>query len=87
LHVTLQELGPLIRTHRLQAGLSIQVVAARAGVDRTLLSRLENQRLPEMGYAKLQRVLAVLELEFAVRPAGGLPTLTDLQRAASRGEE
>lgn len=30
-------------------------LADMAGVDRTLLSRLENQHLAEMGYAKLQR--------------------------------
>ncbi len=65
----LTELAVLIRTERKRAGLSMQSLAELAGVDRTTLSRLENQRLPELGYAKLERILAVLGLEFAVRPA------------------
>lgn len=84
--MTLQELGPIVHEHRRRAGLSMQALADMAGVDRTLLSRLENQHLAEMGYAKLQRLLAVLGLEFSVRSAGGLPTLQDLQRDALRGD-
>lgn len=76
----LQELGDFIRTERKRAGLSLQSLAQLAGVDRTLLSKLENQRLPEMGYTKLERVLGVLNLELTVRPSDGLPTLRDLQR-------
>ena len=76
----LQEIGALIRTERKQAGLSTQVLSELAGIDRTTLSKLENQRLSEMGFAKLVRILSVLELEFSVRPSGGLPTLNDLRR-------
>lgn len=85
--MTLLELGPFIRQQRKRAGLSMQALSDLAGVDRTTLSKLENQRLPEMGYAKLERVLAVLGLAFSVGPAGGLPTLKDLQRENARGQE
>lgn len=76
----LSDLGLLIRKERKAAGLSIQSLAEVAGVDRTTLSKLENQRLPEMGYAKLERVLAVLGFELTALKAQGLPTLNDLQR-------
>ena len=79
----LSDLGQLIRKKRKEADLSMQALADQAGVDRTLLSRLENQRLPEMGYAKLERVLAVLGLELRVQPVDRLPTLNDLQRQRS----
>ncbi|WP_227712479.1 helix-turn-helix domain-containing protein [Marinobacter zhanjiangensis] len=82
----LAELGSRIREERKRAGLTMQELSEMAGVDRTMLSRLENQRLPEMGFAKLQRVLAVLGLEFAVRPVGGLPTLNDLQREQAKSD-
>ena len=82
----LTELAVLIRTERKRAGLSMQSLAELAGVDRTTLSRLENQRLPELGYAKLERILAVLGLEFSVRPTGALPTLNDLKRDREQGD-
>ena len=85
--MTLLELGPYIRQERKRAGLSMQALAEMAGVDRTTISKLENQHLPEMGYAKLERVLAILGLEFSVRPVDGLPTLKDLQRENARGRE
>ncbi|MBR9870845.1 MAG: helix-turn-helix transcriptional regulator [Gammaproteobacteria bacterium] len=85
--MTLLDLGPYIREERKRAGLSMQALAEMAGVDRTTLSKLENQRLPEMGYAKLERLLAALNLEFSIRPVGGLPTLKDLQRERLGGDE
>jgi transcriptional regulator with XRE-family HTH domain len=82
----LSDLGLFIRKERKAAGLSIQTLAELAGVDRTTLSKLENQRLPEMGYAKLERVLAVLGFELATRAVQGLPTLNDLQRQNRGGQ-
>lgn len=76
----LGDLGLLIRKERKRAGLTIQALAEQASVDRTILSKLENQRLPEMGYAKLARLLAVLGLELTTRAVNQLPTLNDLQR-------
>ena len=81
----LQELGVLIRAERMRAGLSMQALADRAGIDRTTLSKLENQRLSELGFAKLARVLGVLDLAFSVVPDSGLPTLNDLRREQGRG--
>lgn len=75
------DLGPYIRQHRIRQGLSITELASRAGLDRSLLSRLENQRLPEIGYAKLSRVLANLDLELRPVKASPLPTLDDLLNA------
>ncbi len=76
----LSDLGLFIRKERKAAGLTIQRLSELAGVDRTILSKLENERLPEMGYAKLERVLSILGFELTARPTPSLPTLNDLQR-------
>lgn len=76
----LSDLGLFIRKERKAAGLTIQRLSELADVDRTILSKLENERLPEMGYAKLERVLNILGLELTARPTPSLPTLNDLQR-------
>ena len=81
----LSDLGLLIRKKRKQAGLSIQTLAEQSNVHRTMLSKLENQRLPEMGYANLERVLAVLELELTTKTTV-LPTLNDLVRMNREAE-
>jgi len=82
----LSDLGLFIRKERKAAGLSIQSLAELASVDRTTLSKLENERLPEMGYAKLERVLAVLGFELSAQTVQGLPTLNDLQRQNREGQ-
>lgn len=78
--MNLLDLSETIRSERKRRGLTIQSLAQLAHVDRTLISKLENKKLPELGYAKVVRLLAILGLELSVRPTGGLPTLDDLQR-------
>lgn len=83
----LAEIGDLIRSERKRAGFTIQRLSELAGIDRTLLSRLENKRLPEIGYTKIERVLEVLGLQLVVQASSGLPTLRDLQRQAQEKRE
>jgi transcriptional regulator with XRE-family HTH domain len=78
--MNLQDLGETVKTERKRRGLTAQTLAQLANVDRTLISKLENKKLPELGYAKVSRILAILGLELSIRPEGGLPTLNDLQR-------
>ncbi|WP_151704233.1 helix-turn-helix domain-containing protein [Nitrincola alkalilacustris] len=78
------DLGVCVRQVRRRKGYSMQALADMAGVDRSTLSKLENQRLPELGYGKVVRLLAVLELELIVRPASPLPTLPELLRDMNR---
>lgn len=78
--MNLQDMSEIIRTERKRRGLTAQTLAQLANVDRTLISKLENKKLPELGYAKVSRILAILGLELSVRPERGLPTLDDLQR-------
>lgn len=78
--MNIQDVGVFIRTERKRQNLTIQRLAEQAGVDRTLLSKLENQRLPEMGFAKLERILSVLGSELMLMSSGGLPTLNDLKK-------
>lgn len=85
--MNLQDLGVFICTERKRQNLTIQRLAEQAGVDRTLLSKLENQRLPEMGFAKLERILAVLGSELMPKSSGGLPTLNDLKKVELTGSD
>lgn len=77
------DLGVCVRQARRRKGYSMQTLADMAGVDRSTLSKLENQHLPELGYGKVVRLLAALELELVVRPASPLPTLPELLRDMS----
>ena len=79
--MNLLDLSETIRSEHKRRRLTIQSLAQLANVDRTLISKLENKKLPDLGYAKVVRLLAILGLELSVRPTGGLPTLDDLQRA------
>lgn len=83
----LDEMSDLIRSERKNAGFTIQRLSELAGVDRTLLSRLENKRLSEIGYTKIERVLEVLGLQLVAQASTGLPTLRDLQRQAQEYRE
>jgi transcriptional regulator with XRE-family HTH domain len=57
-----------------QAGL-----AKKAGVSRSTIDSLENGRLGELGYSKVNNILAALGLELTLREAAGRrPTLEDL---------
>lgn len=76
----LDEVANQIRAARLQKKLSAGRLAEAAGIDPSLLSRLENHRLAEMGYAKLARLLDQVGLEFAIVPKSPLPTLLDMRR-------
>jgi transcriptional regulator with XRE-family HTH domain len=78
--MTLQELGVFVRQERHRQALSALALAEQADIDRSLLSKLENQRLPELGFTKVARLLQVLGFELTPRARGGLPTLMDLQR-------
>ncbi|HZZ40633.1 MAG TPA: helix-turn-helix domain-containing protein [Acidobacteriaceae bacterium] len=59
-----------------QAGL-----AKKAGLSRSTIDALENGRLGELGYAKVNNILAALGLELTLREVSAArPTLEDLMR-------
>lgn len=62
-----QQLGPLIRALRKQAGLTQADVAGHLGVTRQAVSELENR--PEAAtFERLMRLCAVLGVEIALQP-------------------
>ncbi|MGH8292489.1 MAG: helix-turn-helix domain-containing protein [Gammaproteobacteria bacterium] len=67
LHAT----GRLIAERRRTRGLTLQQLAARAGVGRSTLAALEAGKLDELGFAKVARLCAALDLVLEARP----PTL------------
>lgn len=78
--MSLDTVADRIKATRLQQQLSASQLASDAGIDPSLLSRLENHRLAEMGYVKLSRLLEQLGLEFAIVPQSPLRTLLDMRR-------
>jgi transcriptional regulator with XRE-family HTH domain len=76
---TLPELSGILKRQRKALGWSQAELARRAGVGRSTLDALENERLGELGFVKVARILAVLGLELEARPfAPHRPTLDDL---------
>ena len=68
--LTLPALGEAIATRRKASGLSQTALARKAGVGRSTLDALENARLGELGFAKVERILAALGLELGLQDAG-----------------
>lgn len=62
-----QQLAPLIRAMRRQAGLSQAALAARLGVSHQAISQMEKQ--PErVTVERLMRVLGALKVDLVLRP-------------------
>jgi HTH-type transcriptional regulator/antitoxin HipB len=83
----LSELGTEIGNRRRLLKLSQAELTRRAHVSRATLDALENQRIGEIGFAKLSRILAALDLELKLQAVGQRrPTLEDL-RAEGRDDQ
>ena len=63
-----EDVGELIHRRRIKMGLSDQQLAARAGIDRGTLARIQSGE--SRGYTQVQAVLRALD-EFEVEAAGG----------------
>ena len=77
--MTLQEIGPVLRSARKQAKLSQQQLARPLGMSRATISALESGRCEEIGFGKLAALFAVLGLEILVGPRKSRPTIDDLR--------
>lgn len=76
--MTLPEIGRRVKEARQRAALTQAQLAQSSGLSRLTIVHLETGALSDLGVRKLERVLAVLELEIALRHASPLPTLDDL---------
>jgi transcriptional regulator with XRE-family HTH domain len=77
----LLDIGELIKRARRDANMTRVHLATLSGVSRARIEALENQRVPEMGYNSVLRLLRVLGLDLAVTTFNrGRPTADDLRR-------
>ena len=75
----LVDIAEEIAKQRKAAGLSRAELAKRALVSRSTLEALENGRIGELGYAKVNRILTALGLELKVQEMNhSRPTLDEL---------
>ena len=75
----LVDIAEEIAKQRKVIGLSRAELAKRALVSRSTLEALENGRIGELGYAKVNKILTVLGLEFRLQEMNSSrPTLDEL---------
>jgi transcriptional regulator with XRE-family HTH domain len=77
--LTLLSVGERIGAKRKALGLSQTALASRARIGRSTLDALENGRIGELGFSKIDRLLSVLGLELKIQEsASRRPTLEEL---------
>jgi transcriptional regulator with XRE-family HTH domain len=77
--MTLQDLAPILRQARKQAGLSQAQLAQPLGMSRATISALESGRCTEIGFAKLAALFDFLGLDITVATRRSRPTIDDLR--------
>src|SRR5207253_2542362 len=86
--LNLNTIGHLVAELRRARGLTLRELAVAAGIGRSTLAALESGKLPELGFAKVARLCAAVDLALEARPLATLlpQILLGLQsRAASHG--
>ena len=77
--LTLASLSGQIAARRKALGLSQAVLAKKASVGHSTLDALENNRLGELGFSKITKILSALGLELKLQEASSRrPTLEEL---------
>lgn len=66
--MNLHSIGKLIAERRRARGLTLHALAAMAGVGRSTLAALETGKLIELGFAKVTRICAAVDLTLEARP-------------------
>jgi transcriptional regulator with XRE-family HTH domain len=85
LMLNLHDIARVVVRERKRLKLTQYELAAKAGVSRLLVARLETERLPELGAKKLIRILNAVGLDLRITSLNKKrPTLEDLQ--AEEGE-
>jgi transcriptional regulator with XRE-family HTH domain len=78
--IDLSTIGEAVRKRRKELGLSQQELAELANVARNRIAPLENDRLPEIGFRTLTKILHALGLDLRVTTLNRQrPTLDDLR--------
>jgi transcriptional regulator with XRE-family HTH domain len=86
--MNLSSLGRLVAERRRTMGLTLRGLAAAAGVGRSTVAALEAGALVELGFVKVSRICASLDLAVEVRPlALEAPLMTHRHLTESAGRE
>lgn len=75
----LDELGFEIKTLRKEKKWSQDDLAKYSGITKRTISKIENGFIDEVGIKKVETILDLLGVEFALRPKGRPKTLEELQ--------
>jgi transcriptional regulator with XRE-family HTH domain len=77
--LALTSIGEQIAAHRKRLKLSQAELSRKAAISRATLDALENGRAGEMGFSKVAKLLAALDLELTLETASShRPTLDEL---------
>jgi len=77
--LSLAQIGKQVASERKRRHLTQKALAELAGVSRATMDLLENGRATDIGYSKLARILAGLELELRLAPVvSRRPTLDEI---------
>jgi transcriptional regulator with XRE-family HTH domain len=83
---TLSEVAEQLKQARREAGLSQAEIAARAGLNRLTVGRMENLARGDMSVSALVRLLAAAGYDLKVVKAGHSRTLDDILAEQRSGE-
>ena len=64
----LNTIGHIVAERRRAKGLTLRELAVAAGIGRSTLAALEAGKLPELGFAKVARLCAAVDLALEARP-------------------
>jgi transcriptional regulator with XRE-family HTH domain len=86
--LNLLTIGTHVATKRKALGWSQSTLARKAKVSRATLDALENSRAGELGFSKVNNILAALGLELRVHEANNQrPTLDELLEEEDRDDQ
>ncbi|MEA2049345.1 MAG: helix-turn-helix transcriptional regulator [Campylobacterota bacterium] len=77
--MTLKELGIEIKTLRKEKKWSQDDMEKYSGITKRTISKIENGFIDEVGIKKVETILDLLDMEFALRAKGRPKTLEELQ--------
>jgi transcriptional regulator with XRE-family HTH domain len=77
--LTLDSIGEQIAARRKTLGMSQAVLARKAAIGHSTLNALENNRIGELGFSKISKILSTLGMELKLQlTTSGRPTLDEL---------
>jgi transcriptional regulator with XRE-family HTH domain len=77
--LTLDSIGEQIAARRKTLGMSQAVLARKAAIGHSTLNALENNRIGELGFSKISKILSTLGMELKLQlTTSGRPTLVEL---------